>query len=112
MKLSSSLSANDEDFRKIISPPSDILPKVGRRSVSRGYLEEIERHYPDFNGETTNPLAIKRVNSTKIANYEQLIIKENSSNCKGITEKNDENKFQRSHTSPVIELSNLIKEAN
>ncbi|CAI4360228.1 mitochondrial F-box protein MFB1 [Saccharomyces cerevisiae] len=105
LKLSSSLSANDEDFRKIISPPSDILPKVGRRSVSRGYLEEIERHYPDFNGETTNPLAIKRVNSTKIANYEQLIIKENSSNCKGITEKNDENKFQRSHTSPVIESS-------
>ncbi|QHS72420.1 Mfb1p [Saccharomyces paradoxus] len=105
MKLPSSLSVNDEDFRKIISPPSEVLPKVGRRSVSRGYLEEIERHCPDYTSETGNPLSIKRVNSRKIANYEQLIMKENSPNCKRVTEKNDENRFQRSHTSPVIESS-------
>ena len=105
MKLSSSLSVNDEDFKKIISPPFEVLPKVNRRSVSRGYLEEIEKHTPDYTNETVKSLAVKRVNSRKVADYEQLIKKENSPNSKGVIERNDENRFQRSHSSPVLKLS-------
>ncbi|KOH01054.1 Mfb1p [Saccharomyces eubayanus] len=103
MKLPSSLSVNDEDFRKIISPPSEILPKASRRSVSRGYLEEIERRSPDQTNEMLNSLAIKRINSRKVADYEQLIKRENNINTEKGEENNDENKLQRSHTSPVIE---------
>ncbi|EJS42310.1 YDR219C [Saccharomyces arboricola H-6] len=104
MKISSSLSINDEDFRKIICPPSETLPKVSRRSISRGYIEEIERRSPDHNSETGNSLVIKRVSSRKVADYERLIKKENSSDSKKITE-NDENKSQRSYSTPVLEQS-------
>ncbi|CAI4058547.1 Mfb1p SKDI_04G4350 [Saccharomyces kudriavzevii IFO 1802] len=105
VKLSSSLSIHDEDFRKIICPPSEVLPKVNQRSFSRGYLEEIDRHDLDHANEQVNSSAIKRINSRKIADYEQLIQRENSPDSKKVSEKNDENKLQRSNTSPVKEMS-------